>query len=329
MSDKIPEEAWRLARRQQNVLARSQSGGAGISVDAMRSRVAAGKWQPMYRGVYAVHSRNPERETALWAALLRAGDGAVLSHYTAAEIHGLIDSPRPVIHITVPANRHPARNHPIQGVVIHRSDSIMRTRHPAKSIPCTRVEDTVLDIIEIVRTFDDAYGWICRAVSRGATTPAKILSAMNARKKMRWRKELEIALADAGSGVMSVLERRYTIGVERAHGLPRANRQVRVQQDTGSKYLDNLYEDYGLCVEIDGAIAHPVEERRRDKQRDNWNLAQEEIVTMRFEFPDIRDQESCCKTAALVIPVLQARAPTPLSPHPCSPTCSLQPSPPA
>ena len=34
--------------------------------------------------------------------------------------------------------------------------------------PCTRVEDTVLDLIQIAPTFDDAYAWICRAIGRQA-----------------------------------------------------------------------------------------------------------------------------------------------------------------
>ena len=71
----------------------------------MRTRVRSGRWQRLQRGVYAAFSGDPARETVLWAALLRAGPGAVLSHQTAAERHGLIDEPSSVITITVPASR--------------------------------------------------------------------------------------------------------------------------------------------------------------------------------------------------------------------------------
>ena len=152
----------------------------------MRSRVTSGRWQRLQRGVYAAYSGEPARETMLWAALLRAGPGAVLSHQTAAERHGLIDGPSSLITITVPASRHPARVK-IPGVSIHRSDAILRTRHPAMLPPCTRVEDTVLDLIQIALTFDDAYGWICRAIGRRLTTADRISQAMDARKKVRWR----------------------------------------------------------------------------------------------------------------------------------------------
>jgi very-short-patch-repair endonuclease len=287
----------------------------------MRNQVNSGRWQRMHRGVYAIYSGSPERETVLWAALLRAGSEAALSHYTAAEIHGLTDKPSAAVHVTVPAGCHPGRSR-IPGLVIHRSDSIRWTRHPAKSVPCTRVEDTVLDLIQLAATFDEAYDWICRAIGRGKTTADRLRQAMNARKKMRWRKDLELALAEANDGALSVYERRYATGVERSHGLPRARRQARIRQETGNKYLDNLYEEYRVCVELDGIVAHPVDEQRRDKRRDNWNLVHEEIVTLRFCLPDIRDQPARCTTAAWVVPLLLSRGPR-FPAHPCSPACPL------
>jgi hypothetical protein len=239
----------------------------------------------------------------LWAALLRAGPGAVLSHQTAAERHGLIDEPSSVITITVPAARRPARVK-LPGVIIHRSDAILRTVHPAMLPPCTRVEDTVLDLIQIAPTFDDAYGWICRAIGRRRSTADRIRQAMNDRKKMRWRRELAIALGDAEDGALSLLEYRYIHRVERPHGLPAAHRQARIRQRTGNKYLDNLYEEFGVCAEVDGTAAHPADEQWRDKRRDNANAAQG-IVTLRFGVADLGDRR--CETAANVAAVLHLR----------------------
>ena len=85
--------------------------------------------------------------------------------------------------------RTPARAK-IPGIVIHRSDAVLRTRHPAMLPPCTRVEDTVLDLIQVAPSFDDAYAWICRAIGRRRTTADRIRLAMDARKKMRWRREI-------------------------------------------------------------------------------------------------------------------------------------------
>jgi hypothetical protein len=285
---------------QAEVIARRQGAQLDIDVDLMRNRVRNGRWQRLQRGVYAAFSGEPTREAVLWAALLRVGPDATLSHQTAAERHGLIDEPSSVIMITVPASRHPAQVK-IQGIVIHRSKAILRTRHPAMLPPCTRVEDTVLDLIEGTSTFDDAYAWICRAIGRRLTTADRIRHTMDARKKMRWRKEITLALGGADEGILSVLEHRYVRRVEHPHGLPSARRQARIEQRTGSRYLDNLYEEHRLCVELDGTAAHPADEQWRDKRRDTRNAVQG-ILTLRFGITDLADRR--CETADAVAAVL-------------------------
>lgn len=313
MPIEMPPQSGELLAIQGRAIARRQSVEAGMDPRAMRGQVSNGRWQRLQWGVYAAFSGVPARETTLWAALLRAGPDAVLSHQTAAERHGLIDEPSSLITISVPASKRPARAK-IPGLVIHRSDSIERTRHPAMLPPCTRVEDTVLDLIQIAPTFDDAYSWICRAVGRRRTTADRIRQAMEARKKMRWRRELTLALADAGDGVLSLLESRYVYRVERPHGLPAARRQARIRQRTGNTYLDNLYEGYGVCSELDGTAAHPADEQWRDKRRDNANAVRG-IVTLRFGLGDLGDRR--CETAAAVAAVLRLRGWTGTI-HPCS-----------
>jgi hypothetical protein len=312
VSAELPPPSRELLAAQGNAIASRQSASSGIDPRAMCSRVSSGRWQRLQRGVYATFSGEPARETVLWAALLRVGPDAVLSHLTAAERHGLIDEPSSFVTITVPASKRPARV-AIPGVVIHRSDAILRTKHPAMLPPCTRVEDTVLDLIEIARTFDDAYGWICRAIGRRRTTADRIRVAMDARKKMRWRREIAVALGDAEGGASSVLEYRYVHRVERPHGLPVARRQARIRQGSANRYLDNLYEEYGVCVELDGTAAHPADEQWRDKRRDNAN-AVNGIVTLRFGLLDLRDRR--CETAAAVATLLRQRG-WPASPQIC------------
>jgi hypothetical protein len=305
---------------QATAIARRQGQDVGVDPETMRTRVRSGRWQRLQRGVYAAFSGDPGRETVLWAALLRAGPGAVLSHQTAAERHGLIDEPSPVITMTVPAAHHPAQVK-IPGVVIHRSDAILHTRHPAMLPPCTRVEDTVLDLIQIAPSFDDAYAWICRAIGRRRTTVDRMRQAMEARKKMRWRRELLVALGDVGEGALSLLEYRYVRRVERPHGLPAARRQARIRRHTGNRYLDNLYENYGVCSELDGTAAHPADEQWRDKRRDNAHAVQG-IVTLRFGFLDLGDRS--CQTAAYVAAVLRWRG-WKGNARPCSrQTCALR-----
>jgi very-short-patch-repair endonuclease len=303
---------------QADAVARRQSEAVGIDRDLMRNRLRSGRWQRLQRGVYAAFSGTAARETLLWAALLRAGPDAVLSHQTAAERHGLIDEPSTLITMTVPAARHPGRWTKIPDVVIYRSDAILRTRHPAMLPPCTRVEDTVLDLIQVAASFDDAYAWICRAIGRRRTTAGRLRATMNARKKMRWRQEISVALGDAADGALSVLEYRYVRRVERPHGLPAARRQARIRQSTGSRYLDNLYEDYRVCVELDGTAAHPADEQWRDKRRDNANTVSG-ILTLRFGLLDLGERR--CETASAIAALLRNRGWTG-SPRACGRGCT-------
>jgi very-short-patch-repair endonuclease len=319
MAIDIPPQGGELMAAQGKAIARRQGSAANIDPQTMRNWIRSGRWQQLQRGVYAPFSGEPTRETVLWGALLRAGPGAVLSHQTAAERHGLVDEPSPLVTITVPVSRHPAQAK-IQGIVIHRSDAILRTRHPAMLPPCTRVEDTVLDLIQIAPSFEDGYAWICRAIGRRRTTAERIRKAMDARKRLRWRREITLALGDAEDGALSVLEHRYIRRVERPHGLPPARRQARIRHRTGNRYLDNLYEDYRLCIELDGSAAHPADEQWRDKRRDTDNAVRG-ILTVRFGILDVGDLR--CQTAAAVASVLRSRG-WPGTPHPCSrPKCAV------
>jgi hypothetical protein len=148
----------------------------------------------MHWGVYATFSGEPGREAVLWAAVLRGGPGAVLSRQTAAELLGLADGRGEVIHLTVPGDRHPE---PIRGVLVHRSGRAAAAAHPARLPPRTRVEDTVIDLTQSSACLDDACGWLSRAAGRRLTTAARLRAALDSRPRVRWRADLQIALADA------------------------------------------------------------------------------------------------------------------------------------
>jgi hypothetical protein len=309
MTLEIPAGCSELLARQDGVIGRSQALEFGLSAYSMRHRARAGEWQRIQRGVYAAFSGEVTRDSQLWAALLRAGPAAVLSHQTAAELYGLIKQPSPVIHVTVPATSNPAKSGRIPGVIVHRSRILERTRHPVLLPPRTRIEDTVLDLIEGMDEPADRYDVICRAIGGQLTTAPRLRRALEKRARFRDRPEAESALADAAQGALSNLERWYLRGVERRHKLPVATRQSRVKVGGRSIYLDNLYEEYLVCVELDGAAAHPAGEQWSDKRRDRRNLAVEKIVTMRFGYLDLRTQEARCRTAAEVAGVLRGRGP--------------------
>jgi hypothetical protein len=307
MTLRISAECSELLERQDRVIGRSQGLEFGLSAYSMRHRARAGEWQRIQRGVYATFSGEVTRDAQLWAAVLRAGPGAVLSHQTAAELYGLIKQPSPLIHVTVPAASNPAKSARIPGVVPHRSRILDRTRHPVLLPPRTRIEDTVLDLIEEMDDPADRYDLICRAIGGRLTTAARLRLALKRRKRFHDRREAESALKDAGQGALSNLKRWYLRGVERRHELPVAKRQARRKADGQSIYLDNLYEEYLVCVELDGTAAHPAGEQWRDKRRDRRNLSAEKIVTMRFGYSDLSTEQAQCRTAGEVARVLSDR----------------------
>jgi hypothetical protein len=309
MTLEIPAGCRELLASQGGVIGRSQAAQFGLSPNSMRHRVRAADWQRIHRGVYAAFSGELTREAQLWAALLRAGPGAVLSHQTAAELYGLVKQPGALIHVTVPATTNPAKYGRISGAVVHRSRILDATRHPILLPPRTRIEDTVLDLIEGMDEPADRYDLICRAIGGRLTTAARLRRSLGKRSRFRDRREAEFALGDAGQGALSNLERWYLRGVERRHKFPVAARQSRVRADGRSVYLDNLYEEYLVCVELDGSAAHPAGEQWSDKRRDRRNLAARHIVTMRFGYADLQTERARCQTAGEVARVLRRRGP--------------------
>jgi very-short-patch-repair endonuclease len=306
-----------LLERQRGVLSRQQAVRLGVPATLIDSQVRCGRWVRLQQGVYATFTGAPDREAVLWSALLRAGPSAALSHQTAAELHGLTDKPSSLIHITVAATQ---RVTPMTGVLLHHSRASCAPVHPTALPPRTRVEDTVLDLTQSAVTFDDAFGWLCRAVGRRLTTSERLREAMESRPRVRWRHDLAVGLGDVGAGVHSPLERRYVTNVERAHGLPSARRQALVVTGGHRRYVDNLYEDALLAVELDGLAAHPPEQHWADSHRDN-ELAGAGILTLHYSWHDVND--GSCGTAVEVASVLTMRGSV-VRLRSCGPGCSAR-----
>jgi very-short-patch-repair endonuclease len=293
-----------LLDAQCGVVDRSQAKQAGFSDRHVWHRLRSGSWQHVHEGVYATFTGPLSREARLWAALRRAGEGAMLSHQTAAEVHGLIDRPASqTIHITVPTRRRPVQRGSIRGVVIHRSAQSGPQLPITWKLPCTRIEDTVLDLADAAPTFQVAYGLVSRAVSRRFTTTSMLRTALATRRRARYRSELAVALGETDDGIHSGLERRYARDVERAHGLPAAQRQARREIAGKVHHRDNWYADYRVCVELDGPAFHRDEQVWKDKRRDNLNLAEDGAET--FRFGPVEVTELACESAALVAATLR------------------------
>jgi hypothetical protein len=315
-----------LLAAQAGVVARWQAPSVGLATAVIDARVRRGRWQPLYRGVYAAFTGPPSRESFLWGAVLRAGPGAALSYDTAAELDGLTEIRTAAIHVTVlsehqftPAGRHcPGAPR----IIVHQSARLAAALHPARVPPRTRVEETVVDLVQTSASFDEALSWLTAACAGRRTTPAALRRAMGERTRLRWRAALAGALADIGSGVHSVLEYRYSRDVARSHGLPPALRQAPMMRESRAQYLDNLYQEFGVAVELDGQVAHRAKDRRADKRRDNFFTA-EGIVTLRYGWTDVTERR--CETAAEIGRTLTRHGWAGQLTR-CGPACTAQPS---
>jgi very-short-patch-repair endonuclease len=314
---------------QHGIVDRGQALRVGFTRRQIEYRLNSAAWQRVHPGVYGTFNGPLSPDARLWAVVRWAGDGVLLSHQTAAVMHGIVDKPvGTIIHITVPSDRRPAQHRPIRGIVIHRSDQSRFQLVGPFQLPRTRIEDTVLDLVAAAPTFDHAYTWIARAVSRKLVSVDALSEALAVRSRVRWRKWLDEALEAAHDGVHSSLELRYLRDVERAHGLPASQHQARRQFATGGKthYRDNWYGQYRVVVEIDGPSYHQNEQVQRDKNRDNINLALDDVKTHRFG--PVAVTEQACETAAMVAATLRRNG-WQGSPHRCRrPGCAVAASPP-
>lgn len=317
MSTVLSRGLDRVARPQHGVFTRTQAlRDGGMALDAVKSRVRRGTWRRIYSGVYTDVLGTLERPAQLWAAVLYAGRGAVISHETAAELHELTDDESPLVHVAIPAGRQVA---PAAGLRVHRLSRVYEPQDGHRDPPHTTIEDTLLDLAQVAATFDEACGWITRAFGRELTSEVRLQHAMSQRVKVRWRAELTDVIGCGQAGDHSALEYRFTKDVERAHGLPVAERQVPFTLANGqSGRRDRVYPGYGVAIELDGRLAHRPEDKWRELARDRAAIVSG-LEPLRYGWSDVNDTP--CATAAEVGAILKAGG-WQGSPRLCSPSCA-------
>jgi predicted transcriptional regulator of viral defense system len=147
----------RLARRQHGRIGRRQLVALGLSTDVIDYRIARSRLHVVHRGVYAVGHDVPTREANWMAAVLAAGEGAVLSHRDAASLWGIRPNARPLVEITTPRSQRPR-----PGIQFHRaslpSDEItVHDRIPVTTVPRTLFDlATILSFRQLERALNEA-----------------------------------------------------------------------------------------------------------------------------------------------------------------------------
>jgi hypothetical protein len=315
MRTDVPAKLLRQAQYQGGLVTRKQTGEAGLSPDKLAWLLKRGTWQRLYPGVYATFTGPVTQETRWWAAVLYAGEGAYLSHQTAAQLNRLTDEESPVIHVTIPLNRRVAAP---GGLVIHRSSRRPMVWRPPGIPPYTVAARTVIDLVETAAEEEAVIALVARGFSRRMLSEADLRELTLTRKKLRWRRELNEIITVTAGGAHSPLEYRHDRDVQRAHGLPEPIKQARFRKPDGSwGYRDRRYPEYGgLVIELDGKRFHSGEQRWRDTERDNQ--AAVTGATLRYDWDAVT--RCACETAAQLAAALRNRGWTGTI-RSCSPVC--------
>jgi very-short-patch-repair endonuclease len=305
-----------LAQLQYLAISRAQLLAHGCSPDRIRWLVSSGRFQRLYPGVYLTCTGPVPWSSRLAGAVLYAGTGAALAGRTALALHRVVDAAPHRIELDLPESR---RVQAQPGLALTSRRNLAAKVQPAPWPPRLRVEEAVLDVADSVDDESQVVALVLAAVQRRRSTPDRLRVALARRPRHRWRRQINEVIAESVEGVQSMLERRYLRDVERAHGLPRGQRQHRHRSERGSRYRDVRYRRWRVVVELDGAIAHPDHRKQRDDAR-NRGIVLAGDVPLVYGWSEVAGDP--CGSAAEVGAVLTARG-WRGSPHRCGPACRL------
>ena len=142
-SDTRDAAIGRIAARQHGVVAASQLHEVGLDKSAISRRARLGRLHRVHRGVYAVGHLALSLHGRWMAAVLACGEGAVLSHGSAAVLWELLRPLDGPIHVSVPTTAGRASR---RGIRIHRTPALRRPTTHRNGIPVTTIARTVEDI---------------------------------------------------------------------------------------------------------------------------------------------------------------------------------------
>ena len=256
-----------LAKRQHGVVAGWQLDQLGFGEQVARKRKAVGRFNRIYQGVYAFGYPVLSRRGRLMAVVLACGPGAVLSHRSAAYLHGILDDSRNRADVIAP-NR---RGRCPKGIAAHRDGTLTCTDQVViDGIPCTSLARTLLDIAatEPPRTLRYA---VNQAEVEGVFDLTSLVELLKRSKGRRGVARLRLAIAEHDPQEQDArreLEKKLLRLFKRAGFRPAAlNGHLVI--DGISMMPDFMWRDARLIVEAD---SRPFARRRR---KSSWNSRSE------------------------------------------------------
>jgi very-short-patch-repair endonuclease len=281
---------WTVVRKQHGVISHAQLIAFDFGPKAIRHRLQTGRLHSLqFRGVYAVGRRELTREGVWMAAVLACGEGAALSHESAAQLLGIRRYERGDIEVSIPA----ARSVRLEGIRAHRRNPMPATT-TLRSIPVTQPLFTLVDLATSLheRRLEAA---INEADTLGLLDPETARAKLDAIP--RWPGIAKFRrILDSHTRTDSDLERRFLRLVKRA-GLPMPVTQARVNGHRVDFYWPHLR----LVVETDGLTYHRTPTQQiRDRERDQAHT-KAGLTQLRFANVQVRaEPESVAATLKAV-----------------------------
>jgi hypothetical protein len=214
------------------------------------------------------------------AAVLACGDGAVLSHLSAASLWRASRWSAPMPHVLVPR-----RHYEIDAIELHftrRLDPLDVVVH--RGIPVTTVARMLVDLSEVLTAHQLAYVMHEAAFHKRFSVQATraAMARANGRRTLGGL-EKALALHRAGSaGTRSALEDAFLALV---HELP----DPLVNADCDGEEVDFRWPDRRLVVEVDGPGHNRPGQRRIDARRDR-KLRAAGYTVLRFTHAEIEQR---------------------------------------
>ena len=277
----VERELARIASASHGVVTRAQLLGAGLTAHEIRWRVRTGGLLREYRGVYRVGHRAPSTEARYLAAVLAAGEGALLSGRAAAHLLGLLKRSAPPPEVIARTERR------IEGVSTHRSRLLdVRDATVVRAIPVTTVPRTLVDVAAGLPV--EALARACHEAGvRYGTTPAAVEAVLARRPSAPGAKKLRRIIHGDVHVTLSKLEARFLEHLRDAGlPLPITNRRA------GSHRVDCRWPAHRLTVELDGYRFHNSRyswEQDRHREREARARGDE---FRRYTYADVTEDET-------------------------------------
>lgn len=237
-----------LAASQHGVVSQRQLAKLGYSEGGVARAAHAGRLHRLHRGVFAVGHPAVSQHGRCLAAVLACGEGALLSHKSAAWLWGLHPGAPQLPEVTVPA-----RGHNRRGLWIHHS-TILEEEDVAgyEKVPVTAVPRTLLDLSARLKE-RQVESLVEKAERRGLLDLGAIDSLLKRSGRHAGRKRLRQALAiyRDPSTTRARTERAF-VNIVKGAGLPRPS----INTFVAGHEIDAYWEHERFAVELDGYETH-------------------------------------------------------------------------